>query len=238
MSIPKIFQIDLDQTLEQTGCPICNVGIIAEQRHMGFLLHENANSSHVHNALHRSWGFCNLHAWRLLAFEEQSYQDGVKNAMLYEGLLNQVIKATQKAAVHLGSTIKSSFFSFKPKHMDHNGIFHPSQVCPICKVVDESQQFHLNMLVRNLEDERFLAHYKNSDQICLPHFVAALDMPLDKNLLHKLSGLQNEKLQRLKEDLTTYIDEHEYSCQQEYTLAEQEAVIKAISFLAGNHRPV
>ncbi|NMC27927.1 MAG: hypothetical protein GYA42_07240, partial [Syntrophomonadaceae bacterium] len=73
---------------------------------------------------------------------------------------------------------------------------------------------------------------------CLPHFRAALDLPLDKKLLRKLCSLQIDRLAILSRELTGYIDKHGHNHNGEITKGEQDAWIKAIALVSGNHCPV
>jgi len=234
MAGTQVYMIDLDKALQQNGCPICNIGIIAEHRHIGFFLHENVNDGQARADLLRSWGFCNLHAWRLQEFEQREYQDGSKNAIIYESMLARAVKIAQMASTRLDNNLQTSGFFPRPKPVGISDLFSPSQACPICIVTRDAQRFNLNLLVQNLADPGFLARYQAGDGLCLPHFAEALDLPQEKNLLQKLCALQIERMSELHQRLTSYIDKHEYRNRESYTREESSAWIKAVALMAGN----
>lgn len=233
MEGPDIFVINLTNATEQPGCPVCNIGVAAEQRYMRHFLHEYVNDIEARKKLYKSWGFCNRHAWQLQELEVNEYKDGLKNAILYEWMLARAIKETKEAIIKLNQNVKQSAFWFKNEPARITEALQRQQICPICQVSIESQNFHLELLVKNLNETGYLECYKASDGLCLQHFIQALDIPLEKELLVKLCDMQIKKLGNIHQDIKSYIEKHDYQNQDEYTKDEQSAYIKAVAFMAG-----
>jgi len=234
MFAPKILQIDLKQALKQNGCPICNTNLIAEQRYIRSILRKNGAEGQDSLIRLDCWGICQRHRWLLHEIAQHEFQDSPDNTLLYSEMLSRAIKATKSAAVQLNNNIKSSALIFRPKLSALTEAFGSSQPCQVCTVVNQSQLFHLEMLIKNLADEHFTAKYEASDQLCMPHFIAAMELPLERSLLQKLCDLQIGHLMRLQYELTACTDEINGHGQD--IPGGSSAWTQTITFLAGNSR--
>ncbi|WP_353733651.1 DUF6062 family protein [Syntrophothermus sp.] len=105
--------------------------------------------------------------------------------------------------------------------------------CPACDVAKRSQAFNLKLLVSNLDNEDFRNRYKDSEGLCFPHFVMALELAADNRCLAILVDDQVSRLEKLITNLTTYIDKHDYRNNEPYTADEERAVAAAIRMAVG-----
>jgi len=236
MNGPDILTLDLYESLKQPGCPICNAGVIAERRYMGFFLREYVNDVQARIKLQNSWGFCNLHAWQLQELELYESNDGLGNAILYEWMVARTIISTKKVKQQLMQNLKTAYFNFKSKPADVTETFRKTQECPVCSVSINSKSFHLETLVQKLAEDEFIKRYNASDGLCLQHFIQALDLPVDRNLLQILCDLQISRMSNILNNLNSYIGKHDYQNKEAYTADEEAALIKAVSLMAGNKR--
>jgi hypothetical protein len=215
--------LDLNDALQKPGCPICNIETTAEQRYMRYFLHEYVNDMGTRLRLQGSWGFCQEHAWRLQAIELYSYEDGLKNAIIYEWMLDRAINTTKKVKGRLRNKTNKPTLGFWSKPEPITKVYQKTNLCPVCYVVMDSKDYNLELLVKNLADDRFLASYKASDGLCLRHFVQALELSAEESLLEILCDLQIDRMTRIYKELNGYINKHDYKNESPYTAAEQKA---------------
>ncbi|MEN6391741.1 MAG: DUF6062 family protein [Syntrophomonas sp.] len=92
MGLHGIFIVELNKALHTPVCPICNIRDQVSERYFRFFLHENVNDVSTRIILQGSLGFCNKHAWQCREMEQRDYQDGMKHGILYEWLLQIILK--------------------------------------------------------------------------------------------------------------------------------------------------
>lgn len=231
-----IYSLTINTALSMPGCPVCNVGEMAGERYLWFLIHEYVNDPTLRLHLQESWGFCPLHTHQLKVIEKQQYNnDLLGNAILLQWLLSTAISRSQSVLEEItaGQKVNGVFGKTRKPKSPASG-FKRTRMCPACQVSKSSQEHNLKILVANLSNDEFLQKYRESEGLCLPHFVEALALEAEQKCLQILIEEQIKRMQKLVDCLTGYIDKHDYRNKEGYTTEEEQAVSRAVKMVAGN----
>lgn len=230
-----IFMVELNRALRTPGCPICNIRDQASDRYFRFFLHENVNDVATRIIMQGSLGFCKKHAWQCQEMEARDYQDGMKHGILYEWLLQTIVKKIPEIKQNLLTTEEPQpRFWQKKKPEPKPSPLARTSYCPVCVSEDEAERLYMQILVNGLADASVLAAYQAGDGLCLPHFLRAMNFEIDKEQLLKLCDLQTARIKGLINHLTSYIEKHDYQNKESYTEEELDSWIKAVQLVVGN----
>ena len=68
--------VELKNSLDMGGCPVCNTMLRSIEKYFEFLLYEYALDATVHKKNLASFGMCNTHTYLLKEIEEKLKSDG------------------------------------------------------------------------------------------------------------------------------------------------------------------
>lgn len=221
----------------QPGCPICLLLEESVNKYLDALLYEMVTDSGTHEALRRSLGFCNEHAWRL---PQVSASAALGIAIIYRSLVDQV-------SVELGATCyQQSRRSLWHKAREVLGRLapaaieaavrrlHPRDRCPACVHRSAMETIALTAMVSALPDDQQLqAALHSSDGLCLPHLRRALALAREEAGFAALRMLAVDKLAGLQRDLDEFIRKNDYRFNAEGFGAEADSWRRAIGWLVG-----
>lgn len=235
MEVHGIFIVELNKALRTPGCPICNIRDQASDRYFRFFLHENVNDVATRIILQGSLGFCKKHAWQCQEMEARDYQDGMKHGILYEWLLQTILKKIPEIKQNLLAPEEpQSRFWQKKKSGQNSSPLTRTRYCPVCVSENEAERLYLRLLINGLSDAKILTAYQAGDGLCLPHFIKAMNLEIEKEPLLMLCDLQMARIKGLIPHLTSYVEKHDYQNQESYTEEELDSWIKAVQIMAGN----
>lgn len=230
-----IFMVELNRALRTPGCPICNIKVQASDRYFRFFLHENVNDVATRIILQGSMGFCKKHAWQCQEMEARDYKDGMKHGILYEWLLQTILnKIPEIRQSLLAPEEPQPRFWQKKKPASKPSPLARTRYCPVCVSESEAENLYLRILVNGLADASVLAAYQAGDGLCLPHFLRAMNLEIEKEHLLKLCDLQMARIKGLIPHLTSYVEKHDYQNKEPYTEEELASLIKAVQLMVGN----
>ncbi len=235
MDLNGFLAIDLNQALHSPGCPICNIKAIESNRYFRFFLHENVNDVSTRVRLYDSLGFCNRHAWQCQTMELQQYKDGMKHGILYEWLLKTVQPRIQEIKQNLSApeTTRSRFWQHKKSESEPSPMAR-NQDCPACVSENYSVELYLETLVKGLSNAKLRTEYLKGDGLCIPHFLQAINLEIEKEHLQRLCDLQIDRINGLLSSLTSYVNKHDYQNHEPYSQEELESWTKAVQLMVGN----
>lgn len=235
MEVHGIFIVELNKALRTPGCPICNIRDQASDRYFRFFLHENINDVATRIILQGSLGFCKKHAWQCQEMELRDYQDGMKHGILYEWLLQTILKKIPEIKQNLlvPEEPQSRFWQ-KKKPGQNSSPLTRTRYCPVCVSENEAERLYLRLLINGLSDAKILTDYQAGDGLCLPHFIKAMNLEIEKEPLLMLCDLQMTRIKGLIPHLTSYVEKHDYQNKESYTEEELDSWIKAVQIMAGN----
>lgn len=138
-----------------TQCPLCSHVTQRMERYLESLLYEHVNDVGFRRRLSSAGGFCNEHAYRLLA-----EGDALGTAILFHVTLAQ--SAPRVFRTRRRSTRRS-------------------RRCPVCDYLVEIECRYIDTLLSFAEDRDLQAAFRRSSGLCVPHlerlFGATPDVP-------------------------------------------------------------
>jgi hypothetical protein len=214
-------------------CPICSLIDRESKRHLRALYYEFVNDAGVRNAMHRSRGLCNWHAWT--STEIPCSNTGI--SIIYRDLLNNEL-ATLREILDLLETPQSflcSLTSYKRKKDLSLLIsdWKKKEACIVCKANAGATLFHLRELLDHLHEKDFATKYRASQGLCLPHLKILVEkFPGHPNLPVALR-IQIEKYQYLSWELGEFWRKHDYRFENEPKGSETDSWLRAIRQFVG-----
>lgn len=251
MRIDMIVGIHLKPAFEHSGCPICTIRNTFEERYLASVLHEYVNDYETRSFITASLGYCPKHAWQMGLMEREKFGDGVGNAIIYENLVNLVIrplvqyqrshqKHNQHGYLihHVLSWLKSVGQSTTERYPEPYKQ-HIHGVCRVCQKGESTQQNYLEWLLQGLSDPEpeLRDPYLKSNGLCFSHFRQALGVQTLRveSGVNFLVDQMLERLLKLQNDLNLYTFKHAFDRRMErMTPDECKSWIQAIRFFAGN----
>lgn len=130
-------------TLEEKGCPICN--LIQKQVNGYFenLLYSGITSVPFKLKFDKTDGFCNRHTYQFA-----DYKDGLAVAITYRGLFEKTISQLEEK---------------KGKKKKEN--------CLICDIEADAEKRYLSILHEYIDEPRLKKAFEKSSGLCMPHFM-------------------------------------------------------------------
>lgn len=187
--------IQLKSSFEHKGCPLCYLRHKDVARYIYGVLYEYVNDPDVRDSFVASLGYCHDHAWQQQRTEMGRCKDVLGTGTMYESVLLQNLRGLEQfiATLHaddsptgwlsrLGGKLKVT----QPGSYNHSTTdtkeqvnlpfgLSPSGRCRVCEVRDEADEQALHTFAANIEQEKFVAAYRNSGGLCLPHLSAAIN---------------------------------------------------------------
>lgn len=181
-------------------CPICYLVDRTVENYIDSFLYEGVNDIGLRKDIKDSNGFCNYHAWKLMA-----HGDPLAHAIIYSDLIE---------------TALAKDISVKPE---------AKSMCPYCKHEQEAEKRYLSILKDAIADGEFRDLYANSAGLCMNHFYLLLKM-LDKRSRDKefAINVQRKGLESLLKDLKEIMRKSDYRFADEPWENERDAWIKAV----------
>jgi hypothetical protein len=88
-------------------------------------------------------------------------------------------------------------------------------------------------MARLADDGDLQAAYADSDGLCVPHLLGAVDQEGDGPRARALVARTRGKWQSVSQDLASFVDKHDYRNRVPYTAAEIASYTRAFELLAG-----
>lgn len=249
MTRPNLAYIQLLPAMHQPGCPICRISEERAADYLRHLLSERMMDGDMYVEVASSLGYCEKHTWKMGLIELLNSQESVKNSMIYEQLIKSMVKRLseyERIERHkengITTTVSRSIKKQKevPTSYEHDP-YHGAarQVCAVCQVETETSDHFLKALVTGLaeEEDDLRNAYVASDGLCLIHFRQVFPV-LDANMTSGARFLVEEtivKLNRLRGDLSEYINKHSWDrCYEKLSDGERTSWLRALRFFGTN----
>jgi hypothetical protein len=139
----------LREALGYRGCPICHVLDKDETDFMAQLQYQTIKEEQVRQAVVSANGYCNFHFHQMARLASP-----MGNAVLTKDLIDAEIKEIERGS--FGPTL---------------GID-----CPICKYVDEREEFYVKQFRGLLSEKSFQNEYEATDGLCRIHLKGVLNL--------------------------------------------------------------
>ncbi|MCE4617227.1 MAG: DUF6062 family protein [Desulfurococcales archaeon] len=210
-SCNRIIYLDINEKLEERGCPVCRLIRRAEEQMIENILYERVNDPGTRSDLRESLGLCGKHAWMLAHIVKKKYYlDALGPSIIYEDILSSIIKRIEN------ETIPST------------------GECILCKHASEIEKLYVNGFASCITDRNIIEQYIHGSSIlCLHHYTMIRDRIKDTNTKRLFSKVHINKLKRIIENLRRYIQKQDYRTTKPPSSEESTAWIIAIKALKG-----
>ena len=202
----------LKESLSGENCPQCYLLVKQKERWFESLLYEHVNNPGLREKI-RNLGFCTKHLWDLLNYSERNLIDGLGLSIILQDILkNELANLLKTGQVHVEWGSK----------------------CILCESLAESDKGYSESFAIWITEKEFSEFYKESSSIfCMDHLKALFEGLDEKNRTFILS-VQLAKLEKLNQNLESFIRKFDYNVKEKKTHEEAEARRKTINVLKGN----
>jgi hypothetical protein len=229
---------DLRQALTEPGCALCQLLAKVADNYIDGVLWELVNDGEIRRELNQARGYCQDHAWLLVRYGASLgtailMQDVVETLL---GVIETGSFEPQPAAFSLRQMLRSNANSAEPSDATANLVagLSPQVLCPVCTMVQKSENYYLDALVKHFCGPDDLASvYRASAGFCLPHFRLALSRVSDEATFAALIEAQKVVWQRLNTELKEFIRKNNYLFMKEGFGSEGNSWLRAIETVSG-----
>lgn len=225
MSQPSYYYQELQEMLQQPGCPICHVGRKVARGQLDALLYDSVTDKESREKLASSMGFCSAHSRELLSFPGERL-----GATIIEwALLREAQRRLKASAPSAGSSWRKRLLG------QDSAAAAAADPCPVCTHQAEIEARSLRELLEHLvgDLERPLAA---AGGLCWPHLELAMRSASDASVHRALVSLHDQVWQGLIDQMAEFIRKRDYRFSQE-TISDEEsaAVERSIETLTGTY---
>ncbi len=227
MSQPSYYYQELQEMLQQPGCPICHVGRKVARGQLDALLYDSVTDKESREKLASSMGFCSAHSRELLSFPGERL-----GATIIEwALLREAQRRLKASAPSAGSSWRKRLLG----QGSASAAAAAADPCPVCTHQAEIEARSLRELLEHLvgDLERPLAA---AGGLCWPHLDLAMRSASDAPVHRALVSLHDQVWQGLIDQMAEFIRKRDYRFSQE-TISDEEsaAVERSIETLTGTY---
>jgi len=197
------------------GCALCELEERTINRYLENLLYECVNDAGVRRDLIASRGFCHRHAHMLLEFS-----DALGTAILY----NDQVKLFLDFLNGLSGRIKRKKIPETWMRDD---------LCPACKIQNQSRQRYLETFLAMLDDCQAQEAVAHSGGLCAQHLIEALNASHEPELRRRLLTIHIARFAKLADDVEDFIRRHDYRFSKEDFKKKRDCWRKAVMMLTG-----
>ncbi len=214
------------------GCPVCRCLEDDGLRHLDAILYEQVNDPEMRRRLHGSRGFCNWHTWMLPRVPNSP--SGA--AILYEDIVGRVLRGTRRLGEGAGPSRPASWFHrllrlrrrLAPSPADGG-----REPCPVCVWSARAEASYVGTILRFVDDPQFVRAYAESEGLCLPHLLDAVERGRGVAGLRRLLDRTLPKWEALRSDLERFVGKHDYRNAEPFSEPEASSYERAYRMLAG-----
>ncbi|MFA3783259.1 DUF6062 family protein [Melioribacteraceae bacterium 4301-Me] len=222
--------VELKESLKKEGCPICMIMLNSLEKYFEFLLYEYVLDAAVHKKMLASFGMCNTHTYMLKETEVKIKSDGLNISVLYETLLQKELKLLSRILEPQRKYNKRTFNYYRKEILQKlaaNG------ECPACENQKHSESFYTHEIIRLYKDEEFQKLYENNNVLlCRRHFLYLLNEAPNEEVITYFVNVQKIKLNKLFNNLTNFIQKHDYQSKIEITEDEKKSWQQLLEYSA------
>ncbi len=225
MSQPSYYYQELQEMLQQPGCPICHVGRKVARSQLDALLYDSVTDKESREKLVDSMGFCSAHSRELLSFPGERL-----GATIIEwALLREAQRRLKASAPAAGASWRQRLLGQGAA----SSALAADDPCPVCTHQAEIEARSLRELLEHLlgDLEKPLAA---AGGLCWPHLELAMRSASDPRVHSALVSLHDQVWQGWIDQMAEFIRKRDYRYSQE-TISDQEsaAVERSIEALTG-----
>jgi hypothetical protein len=218
---------DLFDAFGQPGCPICTVAQVSVERYVSSTNYDSVSDPEIRKHFEASQGFCNLHAHQWL---QSAFILGTAN--IYRDVLLVTSSDLQKRSF-TGRPLSQRVGSFLGRQKSVESLIGPTELCPACAILQETESRLLATLLHGLPDPAFRSAYAASAGLCVPHLRVALASATRQESFDSLKERAVRTQQTLIAHLEETIRKHDYRFRHEEAGEEKGSAARAVAHVAG-----
>ena len=219
----------LEESLSKTGCPICRLAGEGVASFLDDLIYERVNDYGTRDAIIKSVGFCNRHAWQLV---EQGGALGI--AIIYRNLAEVAIEAIESGRER--SRVRLLQSNYRRKKEELVAAVSPKGKCPACAQEEEVERLYLEALVSVLSSDRLDDLIRDDNALCIPHFRRALLLPMEESAYDKLLKWELSALSHVDAELGEFIRKNDYRFADEPMGSEGDSWSRVVALINGEKK--
>lgn len=201
------------------ACPVCSLVQRTGARYIEGTFNESMLDPNVRQKLVDSLGFCYEHTWQSI---DLKLSDALGNAILYQDLvkytLRQIVENEKKTGSQLADALE------------------PVNPCPACRIEEAALERILDTLADALSKRDFVAEFKQSNGLCVPHLKRLLPK-LDEKQQAIVLDIQQASLESLQSELAEFIRKSDYRFRDEIIGKEGDSYKRAADMIKGKRAP-
>ncbi|MCC6005034.1 MAG: DUF6062 family protein, partial [Thermofilum sp.] len=206
-----VVYLALVDAISKGGCPICRALEKSENNLIWIILYEHVNDPYVREKIDRGNGFCGYHYQKIMDMAKQDpLIGGLGPAIIVEDLLNRFVESIKS-----GTLLETK--------------------CYVCSELERAEESYTSSFTSKLETTDLLSRYENNpgSLLCYKHFTEIYSMTPEP-FAKRLKEVQLKKLNKLLEELRSYISKHDYRHIGTITETEAKSWTKAIEAITGS----
>jgi len=207
----------LDAVREAAGCFLCAIEANSIRRYYESLVHECVNDPGVREALLRSQGYCHRHAHYL-----RSRRSAPAIAILYEDQVKLFLSLLDRLRSASPNSLRTTAHVRRRR-----------EVCPACRVQNDCRNRYCSALIEWFHDPEMRAALDQCRGLCVPHFLALLDKPMDSQTRWCLIEMQRARMVSLLGELAEFRRKQDYRFSGEELGSESDSWLRAVSMMVG-----
>jgi hypothetical protein len=213
----------LEALRDSKACGICDLAERSSKRHLDSLLYESVNDQSIRDSLRRATGFCRRHSEMLLSFG-----DSLGTAILYRDHAKDILEKLKRQGPGKPKALMKILAALS---FGATGERVAPEICPECKVEEDSARLHLSVLLSWLGDEDMRKSIENGNGLCAKHLFMALSLTENPAGKEKLVQLHSAKFETLLFELSELIRKNDYLAIGEKIGNEADSWIRAVKLI-------
>ncbi|TVR00626.1 MAG: hypothetical protein EA403_11340 [Spirochaetaceae bacterium] len=203
---------NLIDALKTGRCPVCARISLRLNQFFDTLLYQNVNNRGFRADLRANGGFCAHHAHDLAG-----WKDGLAVAIMHLEFLEAasrnggVPKRPDASRTRGRSTVSGGTGGSK------------APACPACRIVDSEADTTLDLILQYGEDDEFLASFRESVGLCLPHYALLLEK--NRRPAAGIVARQKEFLDALIQQTRDFIDSENVTAKVRPELSREQRLV-------------
>jgi hypothetical protein len=211
--------LEMLETLQTGGCPLCRLGRRSSDSYLNALIHEGVTDPALREELRKANGLCHRQGWRLA--EQRGSLPGI--AIIYQDVLNNLVRGME--GQETATRRRGSRHSF-------GSVLEASTECPACRLEKDAVDRAAKTLLAHLQAPEMAAAYQSAGGLCLPHLRLVLGRAGDAQA-RALLEWQTTIWRGLKDELGELIRKFDYRFRHEPMGDETDSWERALARITG-----
>jgi hypothetical protein len=215
------------------GCPVCRCLIADTRQYLDSVLYEQVTDPGTRSRLRASWGFCNRHTWMLKGGSDPAFGSAIIHEDLLRGAIRRFERLAGRAAAGRRFVGRFRALVRRPRLPLLVELYHRRPPCPACGRSADSEARYIDAALQWVDDPQFDRAYGESEGLCLPHALRALEVDRGRGAATLLLARTLPMWRALRKDLEAFVSKHDYRNREPFTEAEATAYARAFEALTG-----